>query len=119
MEDKYSKITQKEIDIIKQYLDQWNNLFFRDIKYYDEGWSINLREKAIYPRYIVIFKPYNRIEYSIKSFEIHYNQEGKEYFKSLYFIDNIASIEQLIEEIKMIIYGKDIFESIKKENFTE
>jgi hypothetical protein len=116
MEDKYSTNTQKEIDNIIQYLYQWHNLFFIEKNYYAEGWAISLREKTIYPRYIVIFKPYNQNKYLIKSFEIHYNKNGKEYFKDLYFIDTISSMNELFREIKNVFYGKDIINSIKKDN---
>ena len=117
MEEKYSETTQKAIDRIGQYLEQWNNLFSSEIKYYAEGWSVNLREKTLYPRYIVIFKPYDNNAYSIKSFEIHYDQLGKEYFKDLYFNDSIKSINELLNEIKNIFYGKDILSSAGSEFF--
>lgn len=117
MEEKYSPTTQKEIDIIIQYLDQWNNLFSIEINYYFEGWSISLREKTVYPRYIVIFKAYDQKSYSIRSFEIHYNQIGKEHLKDLYFNDNIISVKILKNEIRNILYGKDIIESVGDEKF--
>ena len=117
MEKKYSPSTQREIDIIFQYLDQWNNLFSTEINYYIEGWSISLREKTLYPRYIVIFKPYNQKSYSIKSFEIHLNQTGKEHYKDLYFIVNIISVKILKNEIRNILYGKDILKYVGNEKF--
>jgi hypothetical protein len=117
MEDKYSDTIQKEIEVINRYLTQWDNLFSKEIKYYAEGWSVNLREKTIYPRYIVIFKEYNQNSFSIKSFEIHNNLIGKEHYKDLYFIDNITSLDALLGEIKNILYGKDILSSVKNEHF--
>lgn len=117
MEDKYSKTTQKQIDTISQYLEQWNDLFSSEIKYYAEGWSVNLREKTIYPRYIVIFKAYDHKTFSIKSFEIHYDKLGKEYFKDLYFNDNIRSLDEVLKEIKNVFYGKDILSSAESKCF--
>jgi len=117
MENKYSETTQEEIDTLNRYLDQWNTLFLKEIKYYDEGWSINLREKSLYPRYIVIFKAYDQNSFSIKSFEIHCNQIGKEHFNDLYFIDNLISMDEVLSEIKNIIYGKDIINSAESKYF--
>jgi hypothetical protein len=117
MENKYSESTQKEIDTLSRYLDQWNNLFLKEIKYYAEGWSVNLREKTVYPRYIVIFKEYHQHTFSIKSFEIHCNEMGKESFKDLYFIDNIISMDDLFNEIKNIFYGKDILSCFEAKDF--
>ena len=117
MEDKYSEITQISIDTIIQFLEQWSNIFSREIRYYDEGWSINLREKTLYPRYIVIFKAYHQNLFSIKSFEIHHDRKGNEHFKDLYYIDNIKSLKELLEEIKSIFYGKDILSSAESKYF--
>jgi len=117
MEDKYSETTQKEIESINQYLEQWSKIFFKEIRYYTEGWSLNLREKTIYPRYIVIFKPYDQNLFSIKSFEIHYDRTGKEHFNALYFIDKINSLDALLKEINNIFYGKDILSSVESEYF--
>jgi hypothetical protein len=117
MDKKYSPTTQKEIDNISQYLDQWSNLFSLEINYYIEGWSICLREMTIYPRFIVIFKPYDQKSYSIKSFEIHYDQTGNEHFKDLYFIGNIISVKILKNEIRNKFYGKVILKSVVNEKF--
>jgi len=108
MEKKYSSNTQNQINDILNFLDTWRELFSIKINYYQEGWAISLREKNLYPRYIVIFKPYELNFYSIKSFEIHFDRENKEIFKELYFNQNIYNLNELIYEIKEIIYGKDI-----------
>ncbi|MFX0026152.1 MAG: hypothetical protein ACFE8M_07035 [Candidatus Hermodarchaeota archaeon] len=108
MEKKYSSTIQNQINDILNYLDTWRELFSIKINYYQEGWAISLREKNLYPRYIVIFKPYELNFFSVKSFEIHFNCDNKETFKELYFNSSVYDLNELMCEIKEIIYGKDI-----------
>jgi uncharacterized protein YlbG (UPF0298 family) len=115
MNDKYSVKTQNEVNSILERLDEWKNLFFLEVRYFFEGWAIYMREKNTYPRSLVIFKSYSNDYYSIKSFEIHFN-EKKETYQELYINEKINTVQQLQSEIKEIIYGKDILESITKLN---
>ena len=115
MNDKYSVKTQNEVNSILERLDGWKNLFFFEVKYFYEGWAINMREKNTYPRHLVIFKSYSDDYYSIKSFEIHFSKE-KETYQELYINEKIDTVHQLQSEIKDIIYGKDILDSITKLN---
>lgn len=113
MDHKNSLKTQKEVNTVINKLAEWKNLFSIKVDYFFEGWAIYLKEKSIYPRSIVIFKSYSEDYYSIKSFEIHSNKE-KEFFKELYANEKIETILNLYSEIKEIIYGKDILESISR-----
>ncbi len=115
MNDKYSVKTQNEVNSILERLDEWKNLFFFEIRYFYEGWAIYMREKNTYPRCLVIFKSYSDDYYSIKSFEIHFSGK-KETYKELYINEKIDNIQQLQSEIREIIYGKDILDSITKLN---
>lgn len=109
MENKYSLEIQKEIDDILNNIDAWKDLFFINYEFYYDGWAIFLKEKNIYPRKIVIFKSYSKNSYSIKSFEIHFNNNiKKEKFKELYSKKNIENKKKLLNELKEIIYGKDL-----------
>jgi len=116
MNDKYSLKTQNEVNSILEGLDMWKNLFFFEVKYFYEGWAIYMREKNTYPRSLVIFKSYSDDYYSIKSFEIHLSEQ-RETYQELYSNEKIDMIQQLQSEIKEIIYGKDILDSITKLNY--
>jgi hypothetical protein len=112
MENKYSSTTEIQIKSVLNSLELWKDIFLININYYQDGWSISLREKNIYPRYIVIFKSYSLDMYSIKSFEIHFDGNKNESFKEIYFKDKLGNINELTHEIKEIIYGKDIANEI-------
>ncbi|MFX0140106.1 MAG: hypothetical protein ACFFDN_41070 [Candidatus Hodarchaeota archaeon] len=112
MENKY---IEDQIHKILVYLDEWKELFNIKLDYYEEGWAISLREKNIYPRYIVIFKPFELEMYSLKSFEIHFNKNNDECFNEIYYKTNIYKINELLNEIKEIIYGKDIADKISRD----
>ena len=116
MVDKYSEKTQIEVNSILERLDEWKNLFFFKVRYFYEGWAIYMREKNTYPRSLVIFKSYSNDYYSIKSFEIHFS-EKKETYHELYINEKIDTVQQLKSEIKDVIYGKDILDSITKLNY--
>ena len=113
MDHKNSLKTQKEVNTVLNKLAEWKTLFSINVNYFYEGWAINLKEKSIYPRNIVIFKSYSKDHYSIKSFEIHSNKE-KEFFKELYANEKIDTLSYLYSEVKEIIYGKDIIGSISR-----
>ncbi len=113
MDHKNSLKTQKEVNTVLNKLAEWKMLFSINVNYFYEGWAINLKEKSIYPRNIVIFKSYSEDHYSIKSFEIHSNKE-KDFFKELYANEKIYTLLNLYSEVKEIIYGKDILESISR-----
>jgi len=108
MENKYSIQTQKEIDSLFIRLQVWKDFFFFKIEYHMDGWAIILDEKNAYPRKIIIFKPYREEIYSIKSFEIRQNNGKKDIHEELYFNDKINSLDDLVYEIREIIYGKDL-----------
>ena len=116
MNDKYSVKTQNEVNLILERLSEWKNFFFFKVRYFYEGWAIYMREKSTYPRSLVIFKSYSDDYYSLKSFEIHFSEQ-KETYKELYINEKIDNIQQLQSEIREIIYGKDILDSITKLNY--
>jgi len=114
MENKYSSQTQKEIDTLFIKLQVWKDLFFFKLKYHVDGWAITLDEKNAYPRKIVIFKPYREDAYSIKSFEVRQVNDEKEIFEELYFNDRIRDMDELVNEVREIIYGKDLMNIASK-----
>jgi len=122
MINKFSIEIQKEIDNILLKLQKWRNLFNIKTEYYYDGWAIFLKEKNVYPRSIVIFKSYDNNLYSIKSYEIHLRDFEKEEYHELYSIENINNKNELIKEIKDIIYGKDLEThtlKVVKNNFSQ
>ena len=114
MENKYSSQTQKEIDTLFIKLQVWKNLFFFKIEYHFDGWAITLEEKNAYPRKIVVFKPYHENVYSIKSFEIRQNNGKRDVHEELYFNDQIRNLDDLVHEVREIIYGKDLMNIASK-----
>ena len=50
----------------------------------------------------------------MKSFEIQLKELQKEEFKELYSVDNINNTDALIDELKEIIYGKDLMTEASK-----
>ena len=114
MSDKFSPDIQVEINDIVANLEKWKNYFDSNVEFYFDGWAIFLREKNIYPRCITIFKSYSTNTYSIKSFEIHLKNYNKEEYKELYFVNNIKNRNTLLEELKDIIYGKDLAKHVSK-----
>ncbi|MFX0035865.1 MAG: hypothetical protein ACFE9I_09535 [Candidatus Hermodarchaeota archaeon] len=114
MEDKYSPEIQIEINEILNKINDCYNFFDLKIEFYFDGWAIFLREKNLYPRYIIIFKSYANSNYFIKSYEIHLRNYKKEEFKELYSLENIKNKEALLKELKEIIYGKDLIKNAIK-----
>ena len=114
MNNKFSAENQAEINDIVSKIQNWKNFFNYKIEFYFDGWAIFLREKNAYPRYITIFKSYNTRTFSIKSFEVYLKDFQKEEFKELYFIDNISTKNDLLKELKDIIYGKDLIQAASK-----
>jgi hypothetical protein len=108
MNDKFSPENQIEIDDILNKIQRWKQFFELKIEFYFDGWAIFLREKNVYPRSITIFKSYESGTYSIKSFEIMLKNYNKEEFKELYFNKDIRNKDSLLEELKAVIYGKDL-----------
>ncbi|MFW9949482.1 MAG: hypothetical protein ACFFKA_05090 [Candidatus Thorarchaeota archaeon] len=112
MDSKYSLETQREIETLLNELNDWQKFFSITLSYFDEGWALYLREKTLYPRLIVIFKPYLDNNYSINSFEIHFTSDNKEIYKNLYKNENVENVTALLKEFKEILYGKDIISSL-------
>lgn len=108
MKNKFSPEIQTEINEIITKIQKWKNIFEYKIELYFDGWAIFLRENNVYPRFITIFKSYDANTYLIKSFEVSLKDFQKEEFKELYSIENINSINDLLKELKDIIYGKDL-----------
>ena len=117
MESKYSPKIQSEINHLIDSLQVYSSYFSIKVEYFIDGFALFLDEKNIYPRQIVIFKSYYNNSFSIKSFEINLNDYKKEEYKELYSIKNLETSDQLIKELKEIIYGKDIMEYTSKKYF--
>jgi hypothetical protein len=114
MKDQFSSETQKDINRILTKIQRWDNFFEFKTELYFNGWAISLREKTLYPRYIIIFKSYETNVYSIKSFQIHLNNYNKEEYKEIYSIGDIENTNSMLKELKDIIYGKDLIEEASK-----
>ncbi len=114
IEKKYSPEVQNEIDDILSFLNAWKIFFFINHEFFYDGWAFFLKEKTMYPRSIIIFKSYDNNEYSIKSFEIYLNNFKNEEFKELYAKKHIKNKENLLKEIKEVIYGKDLINQTTK-----
>ncbi len=114
MKNKFSLEIQAEINEIINEIQKWKNIFDSKIEFYYDGWAIFLREKNIYPRFITVFKSYNTKTYLIKSFEVSLKDFQKEEFEEIYSIDNIKNKNELILELKEIIYGKDLIKGASK-----
>jgi len=115
MEKKYDHDTQIQVDKLMKKLGIWKDLFSVKINFYVEGWAAYLMEKNIYPRLIVIFKPYDCDYFSIKSFEVSYDTKANEIHSEIYSQDLIYGFQNLFVELKEVIYGKDIITSISTE----
>ncbi len=114
MIDKFSHETQAELNEIMKKIRRWENFFELETEFFFNGWAISLREKNLYPRYIIIFKSYDTNLYSIKSFEIHLKNYQKEEYKEIYSNNHIEDSDSMLEELKDIIYGKDLIEEASK-----
>ncbi|MFX0140175.1 MAG: hypothetical protein ACFFDN_41430 [Candidatus Hodarchaeota archaeon] len=114
MENKFSPQIQAEINDIINEIQRWKKFFDFKIEFYYDGWAIFLKEKNVYPRNITIFKSYERNMYSIKSFEVHLKNYNKEEYKELYSVYNIKDKNDLVKELKDLIYGKDLLEDASK-----
>ncbi|MHA2392963.1 MAG: hypothetical protein ACXAEX_13540 [Promethearchaeota archaeon] len=113
-QDKFSLQTQKEIEAIKKIVQFWNNIFNYNVEHYFDGWALFLKEKNLYPRCIVVFKSYVNNHYSIRSYEIHLRNFKKEEFHEIYSKEHIEKQDELIKELKEIIYGKDLGNQVLK-----
>jgi hypothetical protein len=114
MIDKFSHETQAEINKIMKKIRRWENFFEFQTEFYFNGWAISLREQNLYPRYIIIFKSYDTGLYSIKSFEVHLKNYQKEEFREIYSNDHLEDMNAMLEELKDVIYGKDLIEEASK-----
>lgn len=114
MKNKFSIELHAEIDDFINKIQKWKEFFHFKIELFFDGWAITLREKNLYPRLIIIFKSFDNNMYSLKSFEIHLKELQKEEFKELYSIDNIDNTDILINELKEIVYGKDLMTEASK-----
>ncbi|MFX1376497.1 MAG: hypothetical protein ACFFA0_11860 [Promethearchaeota archaeon] len=108
MFNKFSPKIQKEIEEIRIKIQSWKKLFSIKLEFYFDGWAIFLREKNVYPRCIVIFKSYESDSFSITSYDIHLQNYEKEQYKEIYSVKNIKTQVKLINELKDVIYGKDL-----------
>jgi len=120
MKNKFSPEIHTELNEIKYEIQEWKSLFDIEIELYFDGWAIFLREKSVYPRSITIFKSYENNTFTIKSFEIHLKEYQKEVFKELYSVEEIKNKNNMLLELKEIIYGKDLMKnasSLYKANF--
>lgn len=108
MINKFSPEIQKEIEGIMKKTQTWKDLFSIKLEFYYDGWSILLKEKNIYPRCIVIFKSYESNQFSVKSFDIYLQNYEKEEYHEIYSVENIKNQDDLIKELKDVIYGKDL-----------
>ncbi len=115
MEKKYEHDTQIQVNKLMKKLGIWKNLFSVKIYFYVEGWAVYLTEKTIYPRLIVIFKPFDCDYFSIKSFEVSYDAKANEIHSEIYSRDLIDGFQNLFVELKEVIYGKDVITSISAE----
>ena len=114
MTDKFSHETQAEINKIMKKIRRWETFFEFQTEFYFNGWAISLREHNLYPRYIIIFKSYDTGLYSIKSFEVHLKNYQKEEFREIYSNDHLEDTNAMLEELKEVIYGKDLIEEASK-----
>ena len=114
MENKFDKKTEEEINNILKRIEIWKDFFFIDIKFFVDGWGIFLKEKRNYPRNIVIFKPHEKSCYTIKSFEILMTKSNNEKIKEIYSVENIKNQDNLYNELKEIIFGKDLLNNVLK-----
>ncbi|MFX1597143.1 MAG: hypothetical protein ACFFBK_13890 [Promethearchaeota archaeon] len=114
MDNKYLPHIQNEINEILNKIHDWDKFFDSKIEFYFDGWAISLRDKNIYPRCIIIFKSYDNTDYSIKSFKVYFKNYKKEEFKELYFLENNKNKEDLLKELKKIIYGKGLIKETSR-----
>lgn len=66
------------------------------------------------------FKSYENCTYTIKSFEIYLKDYEKEEFRELYSVEDIKNKNNLLNELKEIIYGKDLMNNasnLYRDNF--
>lgn len=108
MINKFSPEIRKEIENLLEKAQVWTDLFNIKLEFYYDGWAVFLKEKEIYPRCIVIFKSYEKNQYSIKSYDIHFQNYKKEKYQEIYSVENLLNQVDVIKELKEIIYGKDL-----------
>jgi hypothetical protein len=119
METKYSPIIQAEINSLFNKIQIYEKYFSIRIEYYIDGWAIFLEEKNLYPRVIVIFKNSTKSVLSIKSYEIHLNDLFYQKFVELYSNEEVQDEEEVLKELRALVYGKDILTYITKKYFNK
>ncbi|MBN1800070.1 MAG: hypothetical protein JW891_01105 [Candidatus Lokiarchaeota archaeon] len=113
MVQKFSPKVQQEIQYLFHKIKIWETLFFFEFEYYFDGWAITLKEKSMYPRIIILFKSYDTNSYSIKSFEVHNKEDGKNEYEELYYVNKIQSEDKLVKELRDVINGKDLMYCVR------
>jgi len=108
MINKFSEEIQKEIEGILNKIQVWNALFNIKLEFYYDGWAVFLKEKNLYLRCIVIFKANESEQYSIKSYNVYLQNYKKEKYQEIYSIENINNQDDVLKELRDIIYGKDL-----------
>lgn len=109
--EKYSNDIQSQISTVLESISIWKDLFYIRQEFYIDGYSIILDEDVSYPRRIVIFKKFEG-NYSIKSFEINHEGGLKAKQNEIYSVSDIKEIKSLIKELRSVIYGKDLINSV-------
>ena len=108
MNNKFSEEIQEEIEGILKKTQAWKDLFNIKLEFYYDGWAVFLKEKNLYPRCIVIFKSNENMQYSIRSYNVYLQNYKKEEYQEIYSVENIRNQDDLIKELRDIIYGKDL-----------
>jgi hypothetical protein len=108
MNNKFSEEIQKEIEGIIKKTQVWKDLFNVKLEFYYDGWAVFLKEKNLYPRCIVIFKSNENRQYSIKSYNVYLKNYKKEEYQEIYSVENLQNQDDVIKELRDIIYGKDL-----------
>jgi hypothetical protein len=122
MTNKFSEEIQNEIERIFNKIQVWKDLFNIKLEFYYDGWAIFLKEKNLYPRCIVIFKSNENNHYSIKSYNVYLQNYKKEDYQEIYSIEHLNNQDDVIKELREIIYGKDLGSQVLKiynDTFTE
>jgi hypothetical protein len=122
MINKFSEEIKEEIEALLKKIQIWEDLFNIKLEFYFDGWALFLKEKNLYPRCIVIFKSTDRSQYSIKSYNIYLQNFKKEEYEEIYSVEYLKNHEDVLKELKAIIYGKDLGNQALKvyyDTFTE
>lgn len=108
----YEKDSQ--IDTILRNFKIWDNSFEISQENYLDGWACIFNEKNFNPRRIVLYKDYETNTFSIKSFEIDILDYNGKNYEEIYSISDIQKFEEVLVELKRILFGKDVINSAYK-----